>query len=61
MTLQRELREVKRDCEQMASLLEEQDIKRYPGIGGGNIDERERIVKESEKRLREQQEQLKIE
>jgi hypothetical protein len=54
MTLERELREVKRDCEHMASLLEEQDLKRYPGVGGGNIDDRERMVKEGEQRLREQ-------
>lgn len=46
MVLQRELREVKRDCDQMAGLLEDQDLKRYPGVGGGNLDERERMIKE---------------
>lgn len=44
----------------MAALLEEQDLKRYPGVGGGNIDERERMVREGEKRLKEEKEQLKI-
>ena len=45
----------------MASLLEDQEMRRANIPGGGNIEEREKMIEDSEKRLKEGQLELKIE